>query len=525
MALKEVQRTSGSVRPPSSASRASHWWQVDPAGLIVGALLAALSMTPSLLPRTWLFQGVVAGLTAFLGYGLGVFLLWWVRHTRWGRRLGKWLRDRLPSWVPRAAWAALLVGVLVLLVVALVAGARWQRDISRLMGLDETPAASWLLAGPLLLAVAALLLAVARTLRWLSRQVTRLLGRLHLPPGLARVVAAALVAVVTVTLLNDVLLSKSLTTADSAFASGNDITKAGVEQPASATRSGSPDSQVSWDSLGREGRSFVAVGRSADELGRVNGAQAKDPIRLFAGLETAREEQGRVDVVLAEMERTGAFTRRVVTVATTTTTTGSGWVDEKAIDSLELMHNGDTATVATQYSYLPSWLSFIVDSARVQKSGRLLFDAVHARLERMPEAERPLLLVFGESLGSRGSEAAFSSLEDLRAQVDGALWVGPPHSNRLWNALVERRDPGTPEVAPVYAGGLVVRFAGDRAQIDRPHGAPWDRPRVLYLQHPSDPIVWWSPELLLRRPDWLVEPPGDDVSPSMSWYPWSPSGR
>jgi uncharacterized membrane protein len=42
---------------------------------------------------------------------------------------------------------------------------------------------------------------------------------------------------------------------------------------------------------------------------------------------------------------------------------------------------------------------------------------------------------------------------------------------------------------------------------------------VLYLQHPSDPIVWWSPELLFRRPDWLVEPRGDDVSPAMSWYP------
>jgi uncharacterized membrane protein len=41
----------------------------------------------------------------------------------------------------------------------------------------------------------------------------------------------------------------------------------------------------------------------------------------------------------------------------------------------------------------------------------------------------------------------------------------------------------------------------------------------LFLQHASDPIVWWSPELAWQRPDWLREDRGDDVSPSMGWYP------
>jgi uncharacterized membrane protein len=182
------------------------------------------------------------------------------------------------------------------------------------------------------------------------------------------------------------------------------------------------------------------------------------------------------------------------------------------------MYGGGTAIVATQYSYLPSWLSFLLDRSRSEEAGRLLFDAVHARIEELPENARPRLLVYGESLGSHGSEAAFTTLTDIRAQADGVLWVGPPNSNRLWQALVERRDPGTREVEPVYSGGRVVRFAGDPDDIGRPP-TPWYAPRILYLQHPSDPIVWWSPELLFRRPDWLAEPRGVDVSPGMSWYP------
>jgi len=47
----------------------------------------------------------------------------------------------------------------------------------------------------------------------------------------------------------------------------------------------------------------------------------------------------------------------------------------------------------------------------------------------------------------------------------------------------------------------------------------WGAPRVLYLQHASDPVVWWSSELFAREPDWLKEPPGFDRTPSMRWYP------
>jgi len=43
---------------------------------------------------------------------------------------------------------------------------------------------------------------------------------------------------------------------------------------------------------------------------------------------------------------------------------------------------------------------------------------------------------------------------------------------------------------------------------------------VLYLMHPSDPIVWWSPSLLLSKPAWASEAPGKDVLAGIVWIPF-----
>jgi len=67
-----------------------------------------------------------------------------------------------------------------------------------------------------------------------------------------------------------------------------------------------------------------------------------------------------------------------------------------------------------------------------------------------------------------------------------------------------------------------VRFSNavDADEIARDTAPPWEGTRVLFLQHPSDPIVWWSTDLLFARPDWLVEPPAGDRTASMRWYPF-----
>jgi uncharacterized membrane protein len=136
----------------------------------------------------------------------------------------------------------------------------------------------------------------------------------------------------------------------------------------------------------------------------------------------------------------------------------------------------------------------------------------------LPAGHRPELVVVGESLGSFGGEAAFSGTDDIRDRSSGVLWVGPTNTNTLWNRFTAQRDPGSPEWRPVYQGGRTVRFGDSPADFSTP-GGQWQRPRVVYLQNPSDPIVWWSWPLAFHQPDWLRGPRPRDVSPAMRWYP------
>jgi uncharacterized membrane protein len=43
--------------------------------------------------------------------------------------------------------------------------------------------------------------------------------------------------------------------------------------------------------------------------------------------------------------------------------------------------------------------------------------------------------------------------------------------------------------------------------------------RFVYIQHASDPMTFFSPDLLYRKPDWLVGERGPDVSPYLEWCP------
>lgn len=486
---------------------------LDFTGLVVAGLFFAWSMTPSLLPRDWQYQGLISGISFAAGYGVGALLSWFTRDV-----LVPLLRLRSPR--PQVTlWTKRVVGgaTALLMVVSLVLAARWQREVAALIDMEGTTTSGYLRTGLVSAFVAYLLIAAARLLRVSVRTTGRGIRRLlRLPEPVVNALGIVLVSGLLIALVDGVLVRGLTAAANSAFSVQNEMIEDRVVQPWQPERSGSPLSLVSWDSLGRYGRDFASSGLRAAQLATVNGRPAKEPIRAYVGLGSAPTMQEQMDLLVRELERTGAFERAVLVVATTT---GTGWVNENAVQSLELMHNGDTAFAAAQYSYLPSAVSFLVDRPIAQQSGRMMFDAVHRRWLEQPEGTRPKLYVYGESLGSFGSEAAFSGLAELRAKVDGALWVGPVSVNPLWRELVARRDPGSPQIKPVYAGGLVVRFAGRRQDLESTDDPPWIQPRVLYLQHPTDPVVWWSPDLLFTPPDWLQEPRGYDVQPSMRWRP------
>jgi uncharacterized membrane protein len=113
-------------------------------------------------------------------------------------------------------------------------------------------------------------------------------------------------------------------------------------------------------------------GPSAAEIEDWSGSEATEPIRAYAGTVSATDVEERAKLAVRDLERAGGFDRTNLLVATTT---GSGWLDPGAIDSFEYLTGGDSAVVAMQYSYLPSWISYLVDQ-EAREAGRELFDAV-----------------------------------------------------------------------------------------------------------------------------------------------------
>jgi uncharacterized membrane protein len=482
-----------------------HWPRYSLAGVTGALLFACVSFTPSLVPRAWYVQGVVAGISAAFGYGLAVFLAWLV-HAIVGRQPSAALTRRL--------WILLACLGVPLLAWSLWLGQRWQRQIHALTRVPGPDSYAWvriLLLGLLTLAV---IIAVVRALRRLVRWVAGWLVLL-LPARLAGPLAAILVVTVIIGLNNELLWRGMVTAANFGFGAVNGTTNPGTFRPVAPERSGSPSSLISWESLGRQGRDFVALAPSVRELSAFSGHHAQTPVRIYAGLKSAPTIRSEAALAVRDLRRAGGFDRAVLLVATTT---GTGLVDPASAETLEYMYNGNTATVALQYSYLPSWISFLVDHKLAEEAGRELFNQVYDAWSKLPPGQRPKLLVTATSLGVQGSEAAFGGVADIRNRTDGVVWAGPTHSSTLHEMLVEQRDPGSPEWLPIYDEGRTVRFVSRPADLWRP-ATPWDRPRVVYLQYGSDAVVRWTPSLAFTKPAWLSEARAPDVSPDMVWIP------
>jgi len=475
-------------------------------GLLTALLLAGSSFTPSLLPRSAVLQGLVAGITGAFGYGVGEFFGWAVRR----------LRRRRPSYaVRRRAWQVLCAVGAVFAVVMLVAGWRWQTQLHDLMGVAAPAGYDSLLIVLVALLVFVGLVAVGRVLRRLTQWVLRrTVGRL--PLWLARTVAVAAVALLVVGVLSGVVFRTFVAVSNEVFSVRDTTTDAGAVQPTAPQRSGSPESLIPWDTLGRQGRNFVGRGANEAEIASYAGGRAMEPIRVYAGLQSAPSVHGRVELIVRDLQRAGAFDRSALVVVTTT---GTGWVDPASVDAIEYMLGGNTAVAAMQYSYLPSWISFLVDKSKAQEAGVELFNGVYDAWNQLPADRRPHLYVFGESLGSFGVQEAFPGLDAMAARTGGAVLAGTPNFTELWSTLVADRDDGSLERLPVYERGVTARWAATPHDLTQPP-TTWSTPRMAYLQHASDPIVWWSPNLLLHEPDWLREPRGSDVLPEIRWLPW-----
>src|SRR5215469_4737518 len=161
-----------------------------------GAIIfGCLSFTPSLLPRGGLIQGVICGITAAIGYGLGV----------WAASIWRAFADREPRRPRRWAWLTFFISAIVLFAVAFGLGQYWQHEIRKLMGVTDynIPLA---VASPFIAAlVFGLFLAIGRGLRGLYQWVAKLLGR-WIGPRAARGVGWILVVGLTYLVVSGLLL-------------------------------------------------------------------------------------------------------------------------------------------------------------------------------------------------------------------------------------------------------------------------------------------------------------------------------
>jgi uncharacterized membrane protein len=281
---------------------------------------------------------------------------------------------------------------------------------------------------------------------------------------------------------------------------------------------------VAWNTLGYWGRYFVATASTKRDLQAFHRVETvvADPVRVYVGVRSADSPAARAALAVREFERAGGFDRKVLVVWVPT---GMGWMIPKAAAALEQVYRGDTAIVAIQYSFLPSWLAAFVDAGQANEAGIALFAAVRARWSELAPDRRPKLVLFGKSLGTAGVEAPFveinasSSVSNIVTRSDGALIAGAKHSNPIHAQLTRERDRGSPVWLPVFDRGRAVRFVSSRDPHPPTSDAEWLMPRIIYLQHPSDPTVFWSIEAFWRPPEWMKPPRGFDVPHTVRWFP------
>jgi uncharacterized membrane protein len=489
------------------------------AGSVAGVAAIGLAMTPSLVPRPALFQGFLAGLVFGLAY-LGTSWLFRTVLAALARRRGVALPNRLslPPW----AWLAIAGGGAAWAVAIAVAAMNWQNDVRSHVDMppvDGVNLVTFVLVG---LAMAGVVFGSRWCLRkaaaWGRGLAQRHLGdggnpRLATGAGLLTGTVAAVVALV-------LLVSGALLGTDRVYAARNDTTPPGISEPAATYRSAGQGSVVEWDKLGMQGRAFVGGGPTAAEISSVTKESAKTPVRVYVGSGQGGSMAERAALAVAELKRTGGFNRGTLMIATPT---GSGWLERQAVDSLEYLHGGDTAIVSMQYSYQPSWVSFLFHQDLPRDSAQALYRAVKAEWLGMPAQSRPKLLVYGLSLGAAGMQSAFTDVAELTSAVDGAVFSGAPNNSQPWGTLQDQRDAGSPVWQPVYDGGLHVRWLSNNGDFAKLEG-PWEPARVAYLQHGTDAVTWLTPRLIWAKPDWLggaAESGGraPDVSDSMRWIP------
>ncbi|WP_138465202.1 alpha/beta-hydrolase family protein [Poseidonocella sp. HB161398] len=473
--------------------------------LVTALLFLAASLTPSMIPRGWLVQGALSGMLAGLGYMIGrLLLLVW-------RSLGL---TKLPG---RLAWLILdaaLLGALAVVALALWQQGVWQDDVRIRMDMPPAEEARTLRILGLALAVFLVLMLFGLGVQKLFDLARFRLDRV-MPRGAANVLGFILVVLGMFFVTRDGLIDHFVTAMDESYEAAQQLFDPEQPAPADPMKTGSDASLVSWGATGRPGRNFIAQGVDAARISAFTGRPAKEPIRVYVGRAQDDDPEVRARIALAELIRQGAFDRRILIVASPT---GTGWLDPGSFDAVEMMNDGDTATVAVQYSFMQSPLALIFETRSGLDQASALIRVMHDYWRDLPEATRPKFYIHGLSLGAWSSMYGVDAFRMVNDPIDGAFWAGPPFPSDMWNRATQNRDEGSPEILPVLDNGETVRFVSHFTSLDRDY-SPWRRMRVIFLQYSTDAIVFYDPASTWRPSDWMREERAPDISPDFRFIP------
>ncbi|MFD2393778.1 alpha/beta-hydrolase N-terminal domain-containing protein [Dietzia aerolata] len=152
-------------------------WLPSVTGLTVAALAAWVSLMPSLLPRAWHYQGIVTGVSMFVGYGVGVAL-----RTLWRKFVAPQIKlhpdlDALGNKLLLFARLSAPYVLVVYLITATATAIRWQDQVSDLVESARPPWADYMRIPWIALAIFIGLLVAARGLRRLYQLFVRVVSR------------------------------------------------------------------------------------------------------------------------------------------------------------------------------------------------------------------------------------------------------------------------------------------------------------------------------------------------------------
>jgi uncharacterized membrane protein len=147
---------------------------------------------------------------------------------------------------------------------------------------------------------------------------------------------------------------------------------------------------------------------------------------------------------------------------------------------------------------------------------RAFFAALRERLGRIPDGERPKVVLFGESLGSWASQDAFKDRGTdglVETGIDRAIWIGTPYFSK-WKERVLYDD------RPDVDRSLVAVVSGIGEWNALPPDAR-DRARYVMVTHHNDGVALFGPPLAIQEPRWLAdrEERAAEVPPGMTWMP------